>query len=400
MDKRYENFIIFLAPFINSVAGIAIDLYAPSLPSIGREFSVNSTIMQNTITITLLGYAIGQLFFGFMSDYYGRRKAINFGLVLFIVGSLISMFSSDITTLLIGRAIQGFAIGACQVVARAVLVDNIKGERFYIAILYLSLAFGLGPVIAPYIGGYVEELAGWRYNFLLYSVYSFTILLFVYFGLKESLDPAHKKHPFESMKGIKLMLADIRFSSGIIVLGTSFSSFLIWNVIGPFIVQEHLSLSSSFFGQTALGVGLCYLVGTLANRVLVKSFKPFKLMGLGLLLYGAGLIVIIFNLNGIDLYTVLIGTMFIAFGQGFLFSNAMAKCMSLFVDRAGTSASLQGCLMLLIGSTVTALTSQITITSNLNVAEIFILLFLIQLASVIVLIKSSSTRYAVQAQES
>ena len=63
-DRRYENFVVFLAPLINNVAGIAIDLYAPSLPAIGRELAATPALMQSTITVTLVGYAIGQLFFG------------------------------------------------------------------------------------------------------------------------------------------------------------------------------------------------------------------------------------------------------------------------------------------------------------------------------------------------
>ncbi|WP_287814675.1 type I 3-dehydroquinate dehydratase, partial [Pseudomonas sp.] len=82
---------------------------------------------------------------------------------------LIAMFAQDITVFLIGRALQGFAVGACQVCARALLVDNVKGERFFVAVVYLSLAWGLGPVIAPFVGGLVEQYAGWRWNFALYA---------------------------------------------------------------------------------------------------------------------------------------------------------------------------------------------------------------------------------------
>lgn len=111
-NKRYENFIIFLAPLINSVGGIAIDLYAPSIPSIGRELAASPTLMQNTITITLLCYALGQLFFGIMADARGRKPAVLLGLIVFLAGSVMAAASWSIEMLLFARALQGFAIGA------------------------------------------------------------------------------------------------------------------------------------------------------------------------------------------------------------------------------------------------------------------------------------------------
>jgi MFS family permease len=150
LSRRRENFIIFLAPLINSVAGIAIDLFAPSIPSIGREFGVSSGTMQNTITVSLLFYAVGQIFFGLLADGWGRRPSIVLGLGLFMGGSLCAATATSIEMLMFGRGLQGFAIGACQVVSRALLVDNIQGDRFRVAVVYLSLAFGLGPVMEPW----------------------------------------------------------------------------------------------------------------------------------------------------------------------------------------------------------------------------------------------------------
>ncbi|WP_198661317.1 MFS transporter [Acidithiobacillus ferrivorans] len=194
-SKRSENFTIFLAAFINSLGGIGIDLYAPSIPAIGRALHTSQAVMLSTITVFLVAYALGQLFFGLFSDTKGRKPAVLTGLFAFIVGSVLATQAHRIETLMIARALQGFAIGSCQVVARAMLVDNFKGDRFRVAIIYLSLAFGLGPVIAPYIGGLVEDSVGWRWNFAIYCVYGFTVLLFVLFGMRESLDVSKRQSP-------------------------------------------------------------------------------------------------------------------------------------------------------------------------------------------------------------
>jgi Bcr/CflA subfamily drug resistance transporter len=383
ISKRYENFIVFLAPLINSVGGIAIDLYAPSIPSIGRELAASPPLMQNTITITLLSYAIGQLFFGIMADSKGRKPTVVLGLIIFLAGSLMATFATSIEMLLVARALQGFAIGSCQVVARAILVDNIKGPRFGVAIIYLSLAFGLGPVVAPFIGGKIEILLGWRYNFVLYTTYGTVVLAFVVAGLRESLPRDRARSPMQTIAGYKSIMGDARFRSSVTIIGASFSAFLMWNVIGPYIVQERLGYDASFFGTTALGVGACYLVGTLLNRVLIKKFTVDQMMMTGIALFVVGVMLMASFPFTLTLWNVLSGIMLVAFGQGFIFSNAMTRSMSLFPDRAGVAASLQGFLMLIFGSIASAVASYMTLNNNISIAVIFFGLLLISLTGMV-----------------
>lgn len=387
-DIRYENFIIFLAPFINSLGGIAIDLYAPSLPSIGAEFSASPSMMQYTITITLVFYAIGQIFFGVMADAVGRKSAVVLGLSIFIGGSVLATTSSSIGMLLCARALQGFSIGACQVVARALLVDNIKGARFVIAITYLSLAFGLGPVISPYIGGLIEDNFGWRYNFVLYAAYGIVILCLVLWKLKESLPTSERRKVTDIILGFKPILFDSRFMTAVLVLGSSFSAFLLWNVVGPYIVQNTLNQSAQYFGTTALFVGLAYLTGTLSNRFLISHFQSNKLMIFGGGVFLLGIVVIAMSPKEVSLIHLLGGIIIIAFSQGLIFSNALSVSMSLFKDRAGAAASLQGCLMIAFGAIVTGVVSSLNINTNTSIASVFFFLFIIYCISMLHLNKT------------
>ncbi|AMO69978.1 MAG: Bcr/CflA subfamily drug resistance transporter [Zhongshania aliphaticivorans] len=383
ITKRYENYIVFLAPLINSVAGIAIDLYAPSIPSIGLELDASPMLMKNTITITLVCYAIGQLFFGIMADSKGRRSSILFGMLLFIIGSVLATTATSIEILLVARGIQGFAIGACQVVARAILVDNVKGDRFRVAIIYLSLAFGIGPIVAPYIGGVIEVNLGWRYNFVLYAIYGAIVLAFICPGLKESLPAENTIKPVDTISSYSTILKDSRYRCSVIILGTSFSAFLIWNVIGPYIIQERLGHTADYFGKTALAVGLCYFVGTLLNRVVVKRYSPSTLMWLGGSISLAGVVIMSLSAFHLSLVSLLAGIMVVALGQGFIFSNALAISMSLFPDRAGVAASLQGCLMLICGALASALASYLPLDENIRIASFFLFLMVVSLSAIL-----------------
>lgn len=367
----HSNFLIFLAPLINSVAGIAIDLYAPSLPAIGQEFSVSAATMQNTISITLIAYALGQIFFGLLADAVGRRPSILLGLTLFVMGSLLAVVSTSIIVLMLARALQGFAIGACQIVARAILVDTVEGDRFHVAIIYLSVAFGLGPVVAPFVGGNVEELLGWRWNFILYAIYGFGVLSIVFFGFRETLHTTGRRSAREILSGQFSIIVHSRFLAAVTLLAASFTTFLTWNVIGPYILQVRLGYGPAFFGTTALCVGVAYLAATLLNRALVSHLvNQTRLFG-GLVLFAIGVMVTFLGGSEMRLPYVLGGTIIVASAQGFIFPNSMSISMSLFPDRAGAAASVQGCMMLLGGSVATLIVNSLTFASSRSVAVIF-----------------------------
>jgi MFS family permease len=370
--RDYEGYVILVAPLLNSVSGIAIDLFAPSMPAIARELHVSGGVMQSTISVTLVAYAVGQLVFA----------ALLPGLVLFIVGSVVAMLAQDITIFLIGRAMQGFSVGACQVSARALLVDNVKGERFFVAVVYLSLAWGLGPVIAPFVGGLVQQYAGWRWNFALYAFYS-VALLAMSLRLRESLAQDRRKSLSQSLRGYRLILGNTRFLAATLALGASLSLFLIWNIIGPFIVQQVLHLSAAFFGATALAAGISYLVGTLLSRALIRKMPPRNVMLSGLVASACGLAVVISTPSDVNLVTLILGVILSNFGQGLLFSNVVAFTMKLYADRAGATASLLGCGMMIVASLSSAGTGQIAISSNLVVGFLFAILIVLQTLGVL-----------------
>lgn len=381
---------MLLAPLLNSVSGIAIDLYAPSLPAIGKEFGVSPATVQQTISVTLIGYALGQIAFGLLADCLGRLRALYPGLVLFIAASLLAMFAPNIETLMAARALQGFAVGACQVVARAVLVDNLKGERFYVAVMYLSLAWGLGPVLAPFIGGLIQQVAGWRWNFFAYAAYS-AVLLWLSLGLRESLPAARRMTWRHALGGYRIIGSHPPFLCAILVLGTSLGSFLVWNVIGPHLIQHTLGYGPTAFGFTALAAGLAYLMGTLVSRAMVRRLAPPRLMWAGILCSAAGANLAAYGPGDIWLPTLLAGILLINFGQGLLFPNVVARTMTLFPDRAGAAASLFGCGMMICAASASAVVGALDIASNASASICFAILCLLQASGLIGLLYRSTS---------
>lgn len=388
--RDYVAYVIVMAPLLNSVSGIAIDLFAPSMPAIARQFEVSDGVLQGSISLTLVAYALGQLFFGLLADGRGRLAALLPGLGLFVAGSLLAMLAPNIETFLLARGLQGFAVGACQVCARALLVDNVKGERFFVAVVYLSLAWGLGPVLAPFIGGLVEQYLGWRWNFALYALYSAGLLLFS-LRLRESLPGTARKTLRQSLGGYRIILGNGRFLGATLALGTSLAMFLIWNIIGPFIAQWQ-QRGPTWFGTTALAAGLAYLLATLLNRALIKRCTARTLMSGGLFIGALGITAMLLTPGSIGIPALLAGVLLSNFGQGLLFSNVVAITMTLYPDRAGATASLLGCGMMICAGLGSALTGHLTMTSNTRVALLFGALLGLQALGVYTVLRAQRAR--------
>lgn len=370
-SRGWELFVMIFCPLLNSVAGIVIDLYAPSMPAIGREFQANSAAMENTIVITAFGYAIGQLFFGVLSDWKGRRLSIILGLTLFCLGSILATLSHSLEALLFARALQGFSVGSCQVVSRAVLVDSVGGKRFEVAVIYLSVAFALGLIAGPYLGGAIQQTYGWRADFAFYAAYAGLLLLVACIGLRETFPPGARSTPAQVFSTYREILRNRAFSFSTLQLGLCFIGFTLWNQIGPDIVERLLAHTPRYFGLTALAVGVAYLLGTLANRLLVSVTDNSQRLWASNVVFALGALTISLSGAHINLLLIIVGVMLCAFSQGVVFPNILSRALSFFPDRAGIAASLQGFGMLIVGSVGLGLASLIRIHSGIAVAALY-----------------------------
>ena len=356
---------------LNSLAGIVVDLYAPSLPAIGREFHLSSAVVQDTIVFSIIGYAVGQLFFGLLSDWKGRRASILLGLTLFLLASLCAVSSHTLSMLLFARAVQGFAAGSAQVVSRAVLIDSLKRHRLEHAFVHLSVAFAIGLIAGPYVGGAIQQRLGWRWNFALYCIYSLILLLVATIGLRESLPKAFRRTPHQNLTTFEEIARQPAFVIYAFQLGCCFIGFTLWNQIGPGIVQRELHHDPIYFGLTALAAGCAYLCGSLANRILLQRTTAAQRMKSSLAFFLVGVLVISRSGNLLQLAWIVPGVTFCTFAQGLTFPNVLSKALTLFPERAGFAASLQGFGMLVMGSAGLAFAAHLPQEKGIAVASLY-----------------------------
>jgi len=380
LDKdTYLTLIVFLAPFMNFLSGINIDIYSPSMPSIVSYFNATIIATKNTISVTVLGWTIGAIFFGILIDSIGRKKILVYGILFYVIASMSARWCSTIHQLMIVRFIQGFMISTISVGSRALILDNITGERYAIAILYTSIGYGLGPLIGPFIGGILQHYFGWQANFIALAIFAVILLFVSVFFIEESIP---QKQPLILRQVTKKCIAVLRhrkFIAGVIIGGLIQIQIMLYPTLGPFIVENILHRSVLVYGNTALAVGGSYLVGTLINRALLKYILPKQVCYVGFVVLLMGLLVsyLFAEIWVINLATVMIPIILFCVGAGLIYANVLGTNLKQFPNDAGIAMAILISLLLLVAAIGIFIISHIHIVGLFQLSIIFsVLVFL------------------------
>lgn len=369
-EKHYLAWVIFLAPMLNFLSGMSIDLYAPSLPAMADYFQTSMTTIKSTIAIAMVGFSLGCIIFGPIMDSFGRRITIMTNLLIFLCISMIAMFSQTIETMMTIRFLQGLMIGTFSIASRALVMDYFEGKRFVVAVVYLSIAYGLGPIIGPFLGGLLQISFGWQANFFAFALIAASLLCLFFFVVPESLKiPQHFSFP-TILKNYRAVLTNKKFMTGTLILGGASMIQMIFPTLGPFVVEKTLQKSPVVFGNIALLIGCSYLCGTLCNKVLLHHYHQEKLIQLGFI----GLIIsclmqwfFCYSI-GLTLTTLALSIFLICGSIGLIFSNILSLCLRDFPQTVGIASAVQMCLLVGISAFGVFIISHFNVTSLVGFA--------------------------------
>ncbi len=331
--------------------GFGIDIYVPSLPVMKNWFHTTSELVQWTVGCYLLGFASIQLFIGSICDSIGRRKPYFCSLILYAMLSWIVAQTDDITSLLILRFLQGLAVGTYTVACRAMLVDLFQGKKLEAMSNYVLIAYAIGPIIAPTIGGYLQHYFGWQMNFIFLSGYALVCFVLAAFCLPETLkikQPLSFHHWFHSSKTV---LSHVEFWLISLITGSIYSLLILFNVVAPFLIEEVMHYSVVAYGYVALVMGLAWFLGTSTGRMLqnVEKRKRIK-SGLLMMLFG-GVTLLLLSLKTLNLLALVIPMCLILYCGGIVLSTYYAQGMAIFPSAmAATAGAFMGVIVLIIAS--------------------------------------------------
>ncbi|WP_407430730.1 MFS transporter [Arcticibacter sp.] len=324
------------------LSGFATDIYLPSLPSMSTVLDVSSTKIQLTLSLFLITYGISQLFIGSIVDSFGRYKISLICLLIFAISCIVISTTDNIYIIYLMRIIHGFTVAAVIVAKRAFFVDVYEGEKLKHYLSLFSIIWSTGPIIAPFVGGYLQNAFGWESNFyFLAGMASVLVVLeFIYSGetLKNFSD-------FSVSKMVAVygdMLKTPSFSLGLIMLGLAYCMVMVFNMTGPFIIEHHFNGTPIIAGYSSLILGFAWMTGGFIGKATInRPFVKKMVVNIGLqLLFVSTMLISIPVVS--NLYSMIFFAFIIHVTAGYIFNNYFTYCLGRFPNNAGVASGLTG----------------------------------------------------------
>ncbi|MCP3800826.1 Bcr/CflA family multidrug efflux MFS transporter [Allokutzneria sp. A3M-2-11 16] len=353
-DSNGRLTLVLILGGLSAFGPLCLDMYLPAFPEIADKMGATHSQVQLTLTACMIGLAAGQLVIGPLSDMWGRKRPLLFGVGLFVLASLACVFTTDVASFTVVRFVQGFAGAAGIVVARAVVRDLYSGAEAAKFFSTLMLVFGLAPILAPVLGGEVTAAAGWRGVFVALSIFGALLLFVVALGLRESL-PAERRNTggLRSVVRAAATLSGDRSFVGLSLTSAFAGAALFAYISGsPFVIQDihHASpqMFSIIFGANALGF---VLVGQL-NARLVGRFGPRRLLaiGVGVNVVSALALLLTTAIGTLGLAGLLVPLFTLVASIGMISPNALALGMADHPRIAGSASALLGMVQFLVAA--------------------------------------------------
>lgn len=337
--------VLLVTPF----SGAGTDVYVPSLPVITEVMDTTRTLTKLTIPAYLLGYGLGQPIFGTLSDIYGRRSPMLWGLFLFAISCALAPLSTSIYILLALRVLQGLAVAGPAAVSKAVLTDCFQGQEHRRASNQMVMVWAMGPILAPALGGYLHTYFGWGSTFYFLAIYAGVAWLLSLLYWSESNVHSGSISLSNIVDNYRTILGSRPFLGALICMGLVASILAVFNVVGPFLVQDTLGYDPIDYGHLALVLGFAWFLGSTISKSMVNRMSQDGLIRLCLWvgIAGVGIALAVADKLPLNLWVLALPTFFIYVVGGTIFPNCMAKCLSAFPKMAGAASAAMGALFTL-----------------------------------------------------
>ena len=344
---KFREFVALMAMMM-SLTALSIDAMLPALSQIGNDLGVTEpNDNQLIISILFLGLAIGQLFYGPLSDGIGRKKAVYIGLIFFFSGCIISIFSDSLFVMLIGRALQGFGLSGTRTISVAIIRDRFKGDKMAQVMSFVMATFIIVPTIAPFMGQGILWIAHW--SFIFWTILGLGLILFVWFSTRQQ--ETLKKENRIKFELRKMLLAAKEVFTTREAIGYTIAAGFISSAFVGFlnssqqIFQIQYGLGEKFplfFAMIALSVGTASFIN---GKMVVKHGmkKMVKWASIGVCLFSLVFLGVIFGFipsPSLALFmSYLCATVFCT---GILFGNLNSLAMEPLGHIAGMGAAIVG----------------------------------------------------------
>ncbi|MBO6784273.1 MAG: multidrug effflux MFS transporter [Alphaproteobacteria bacterium] len=350
--QRNFKLVVMLA-LIAGLGPISIHVILPVLPSIETAFGASDAVTQLTLTLGVVTMAISTIGYGPAADRFGRKPVILFGLVMFVAGSALCVWSANIEVLIFGRVVQAIGGAAGLVISRAIIRDMFSREQSARVIGQVMSIVIIAPIVAPVVGGFLAEFAGWRYVFVLAVAMGAISLVVAVPGVRETHTPDTGSNILRQMlRAFPELLRTPAFLAYAGYAGCGMGMFMVIAGGMPFVMVEVFDASPSAFGLWFMLMTGSFLLGTVLSSRFTERIGLDRMIRWGSA--GAALSAIaipaLLLAGFITPWAIFAPGFFMGTCHGLAMPNAQAGAVSVNPRIAGSASGLVMFLQMTIGA--------------------------------------------------
>ncbi|GAB5376227.1 MAG: multidrug effflux MFS transporter [Acuticoccus sp.] len=344
-EPHISGTVLAVLILISTTTPIAMNMYLPALPAIQQDFGTSTAVVQLSLSLFLVATAVGQLVAGPLSDIFGRRPVLTWGLSLFVIASIICTLAPSPAVLIIGRMLQGFGGCTGMVLSRAIVRDIFGTATAASMIGYVTMGIAVAPLLTPTLGGFIYEVSSWRFIFLFMCITGVFSVLAMRLKLPESHPPVRQPDVFGRWRReVGELLRIPTFWSLALTLAFLCVAFFTFVAGGTVVAVEVYELGASEYGMFFVFMVSGYIVGNFVTGRYSRRIGLTRMIVMGniIALVGVSLAVLLALTVPSHPFALFGPMLVVGMGNGLSLPNCVAGSVSVRPDLAGTASGLSG----------------------------------------------------------
>ncbi|SDX21997.1 drug resistance transporter, Bcr/CflA subfamily [Marininema mesophilum] len=357
MNKKETPSLLLMIVLV-AFPQISETIYTPSLPDISMSFAATNSWVQMTLSIYFVGFALGVFCWGWISDLIGRRPAMLGGLVVYGIGSIMCLVAPSIVWLLAGRFIQAFGAATGSIITQTILRESVSGSKRHAMFAQISAVIAFTPAAGPLIGGWVDQVFGFRAVFFV--LVGMSVLLFAYTFVKlEETRKQSDRNKVAVFPVVRRIVASSRILTFGLLIGGLNGVLFSYYAEAPFIFIDQFNLSPGLYGFLGVLVALAVVLGAIISKklLLTRSAETIIHIGCFVMFIGSLLLTVVcvlaHELNWFVFVCILFTLFIVLLGEGMALPNCLSLALVGFQDVIGTAGAIFSAGYYLVVSLVT-----------------------------------------------
>ncbi len=360
--KKQQFIVVLILALLSALEPFSIDLYLPGFLKMAAYYHTDLKSVQFSISTFLAGFAVGQLFWGIISDKYGRKWPTMISLVLFIAATMACIYAETIEQFWVARFFQAFAGCAGVVIARAIVNEYFEQDDTMRVFSLLAIIAGVAPIIGPVAGNFLVSHFSWQSTFVTLFILGVLALLLVILWLPETkakTTTAQKRNLIQDFKAVLQVKTFLKYT---LIGSVTYSILMIYLANAPYLIMEYGQLSSTTFSYIFAFNAVGLMLGAWVSSAFTRWWSIRQII-LYTTIFGlvGSLVFLGFCITKQPIEWLLVPLFFIVLTLGVLFPATTKLALEPFVETSGSASALLGSLQLLLTFIISAATNLIPV---------------------------------------